>query len=164
VASADTSLSELFHIHQGVTTVQTDTLPTGRHAIVTKYHGPTNSRDSRVSATSQAGRVYFTYDPALSTDENHHAACRKLASARGWGDEWIPGWTPAGDCVWVQVPRAYQRAVEAVVATRLAMQKGDNTGNPWCKPYGRLVNSLTDDDDGIAPFFRLYQEAVKAAE
>jgi hypothetical protein len=145
--------------------VQTDTLPTGRQAIVTKYHGPTNSRGSKVSATSQAGRVYFTYDHALTTDENHHAACRKLASAMGWGDEWIPGWTPAGDCgVWVQVPRAYQRAVVAVVATRLAMQMGDNNGNPWCKPYGRLVDALTDGDEPLAPFSRLYQEAVKAVE
>lgn len=51
-------------------------------AIITRYHDPTNSRGSRISATCWRGRVVVPYDHALSGDDNHRQAarvlCRKL--------------------------------------------------------------------------------------
>lgn len=55
-------------------------------AIVTKFHGATNFRGSRVSATAQAGRVYLSWDDALDIDENHRAAATALANKFGWLD------------------------------------------------------------------------------
>ena len=47
--------------------------------IRTRYHGPTNARGSRISATTISGqRVYVPYDHALSTEENHDTAAREL--------------------------------------------------------------------------------------
>ena len=53
-------------------------------AIVTKYHGPTNTRGSRISATAEAGRISLSYDHALNWTDNHVAAARKLADRMGW--------------------------------------------------------------------------------
>lgn len=69
-------------------------------AIVTKYHGPTNRRGSRVSATAAAGRVYLEWDDALSSDANHDAAAKALAEKMGWlGDRYgrlVSGHLPDG--------------------------------------------------------------------
>jgi hypothetical protein len=52
--------------------------------IVTKYHGPTNSRGSRISATAAAGRVYLGYNHSLNAEDNHWAAANALADKLGW--------------------------------------------------------------------------------
>ena len=54
-------------------------------AIITKYHGPTNTKGSRVSARCDAGRVTIPWDDALSSDENHAAAARDLMRHLRWG-------------------------------------------------------------------------------
>lgn len=53
-------------------------------AIVTKYHGPTNYKGSRISARAEAGRVIVHYDHALNIDENHKAAAQALVERLGW--------------------------------------------------------------------------------
>ncbi len=53
-------------------------------AITTKYHGPTNSRGSRVIAKCAAGSVTVSYDDALNLDENHIAAAQALLEKLGW--------------------------------------------------------------------------------
>ena len=73
-------------------------------AIRTKYHGPTNTRGSRISAQCEAGRVYVPYDHALSIDGNHKAACDALLDRMGWRGKY---YTPmvcgefSGDTYWV---------------------------------------------------------------
>jgi hypothetical protein len=52
-------------------------------AIVTKYHGPTNHKGSRVSAKADAGRIVIAWDYALNPDENHAAAAHALAERLG---------------------------------------------------------------------------------
>ena len=53
--------------------------------IITKYHGPTDRKVSRVSATSESGeRVMLSWDYALNNDENHKAAARALCDKLGW--------------------------------------------------------------------------------
>ncbi len=77
-----------------------------RQAIVTKYHGPTNSRGSRISATAEAGRVYVECDDALSIPQNHAAAARKMAHKFGWlaYNDFAMGGT-GGTFVFVAVPK-----------------------------------------------------------
>lgn len=53
-------------------------------AITTRYHGPTNTRGSRVSARCQAGRVTLNWDDALNQDQNHDRAALALARKLGW--------------------------------------------------------------------------------
>jgi hypothetical protein len=55
------------------------------YAIVTKFNGPTNYRQSRISATA-AGckRRYFDWEYSLNPDSNHRAAAMALAAERGW--------------------------------------------------------------------------------
>ena len=53
--------------------------------ITTKYHGPTNTTGSRISATSTSGiKVYNSYDYSLGTMGNHKAAAQKLIDRLGW--------------------------------------------------------------------------------
>jgi len=77
-----------------------------RQAIVTKYHGPTNSRGSRISATAEAGRVYMGYRHELDIAENHAAAARMFALKFGWlaSSDYVMGGTGDG-YVFVAVPR-----------------------------------------------------------
>ncbi len=51
-------------------------------AIRTKFAGPTNTRGSRIIATSHYGRTVCAYDYALSAGENHAAAAAAHVSAR----------------------------------------------------------------------------------
>lgn len=54
-------------------------------AIETKYLGPTNSRGSRIKATSASGIcVTVGYKSQLSSDENHVEAAKLLCRKLGW--------------------------------------------------------------------------------
>ena len=77
-----------------------------RQAIITRFHGPTNSRGSRISATAEAGRVYVECDDALSIAQNHAAAARKLAFKFGWlaYNDFAMGGT-GGEFVFVAIPK-----------------------------------------------------------
>lgn len=70
-------------------------------AITTKYHGPTNFKGSRVSASAEGGhRLYVSWDDALDSSENHKQAAMALAKRLNWAGQWFEGWT--GDAsVWV---------------------------------------------------------------
>lgn len=73
-------------------------------AIRTRYHGPTNSRGSRISAKCEAGQVSVSYDHALSIDGNHKAACDALVKKLGWNTERyadMVGGVFDGDYYWV---------------------------------------------------------------
>lgn len=54
--------------------------------IVTKYHGPTNTRGSRVIATAYGKRVTFPWDHAEDAHMNHAMAAAYAASKLGWLD------------------------------------------------------------------------------
>lgn len=53
-------------------------------AIRTKYHGPTNTRGSRIVAKCEAGQLSMPYRHELNGDENHKAACDLLREKLGW--------------------------------------------------------------------------------
>jgi len=65
-----------------------------RQAIVTKYHGPTNTRGSRISAQSAGGRVSVSYDHELTSGQNHAKAAATLAAKLGWSGRMVGGGSP----------------------------------------------------------------------
>ena len=63
-----------------------------RQTIITKYHGPTDKRGSRVSATSTGGnRITLDWDDEINTDQNHTAAALALARKMDWRGHWVGG-------------------------------------------------------------------------
>lgn len=74
----------------------TNVRSSARVAIVTKYHGPTNHRGSRVIAKRgdhTTGDKTYTHhwDHALDIDDNHAAAVAGLVARYGWNDP-AAGW------------------------------------------------------------------------
>ncbi|MBU6278593.1 MAG: hypothetical protein KGN78_05060 [Actinomycetales bacterium] len=68
-----------------------------RQAITTKYHGPTNTRGSRISATTESGlRHYYPYRYELNSEQNHRAAALAMAEHMGWSGTWRGGAIPCG--------------------------------------------------------------------
>lgn len=63
--------------------------------VMTRYHGPTNTRGSRISARTAGGdsRVSIPWDYAVGVVENHVTAARRLADQLGWAR---PGTAPSG--------------------------------------------------------------------
>lgn len=54
-------------------------------AIETRYHGPTNTRGSRISASDSDGnRVSIPYPYELSGEDVHRKAAEALAHKMGW--------------------------------------------------------------------------------
>ena len=60
-------------------------------AIITKFHGPSNVKGSRVSAKADAGRIILDWDHRLNSEQNHFAAARALAEKLGWNGRWCGG-------------------------------------------------------------------------
>jgi hypothetical protein len=73
-------------------------------AIVTKYHGPTNTRGSRVSASGNGHRVEVAHESALDSEANHRRAVRALCDKLGWDeDRFYGGSMDDGRWAWVPV-------------------------------------------------------------
>lgn len=71
-------------------------------AIITKYHGPTNTRGSRYSASDRDGNRAMV--PArYATDDNHARAVRALCAKMGWSGKLIPGGL-GKEIAWVFLP------------------------------------------------------------
>ena len=70
--------------------------------ITTKYHGPTDTRGSRIKATASGSKLFMYYgiDNSKSIEENHRDAAQALADGHGWKGRMIGGDTKAGK-VWV---------------------------------------------------------------
>lgn len=67
-------------------------------AIITKYHGPTNTRSSRVSATSAGGhRATLPWDHDKDVDGNHDAVALVLLHKLGWTGMWHRGGLKTGN-------------------------------------------------------------------
>lgn len=72
-------------------------------SIRTKYHGPTNVRGSRVSATvddhGPRRSITLSWDNSLGSQENHDFVARALIRRLGWDlqtGHWYRGGTAAG--------------------------------------------------------------------
>ena len=71
--------------------------------ITTKFHGPTNTRGSRYSATDGDNRVSIPADDSLNSNKNHDAACLALCEKLRWKGRMLSGGTKTG-YVYVFVP------------------------------------------------------------
>lgn len=61
-------------------------------AIFTKYHGPTNTRGSRISASDEDGnRITISYPHELSGEDVHRKAAQALCDKMGWTGEMVAG-------------------------------------------------------------------------
>lgn len=68
-----------------------------RQAIITKYIGPAAVRGSRVKATSASGiSIMHNIDHALSSEQNHAEAAKKLALKLGWTGRMAGGGLKSG--------------------------------------------------------------------
>ncbi len=116
-------------------------------AIRTKYHGPTNSRGSRVTASCERGKLTVSWDHALNPENNHRRAVAMMLAKfahddvkqyggkvedHHWGD-FITGEIEGGVCVHVLVGRfsgwgMLRKAAEKLEALRPAFQAGARDG------------------------------------
>ena len=83
-----------------------------RQAILTRYHGATNCRGSRISATCAAARIFVSYDHALNPGGNHEAAARKLAEKLEWPWIYAGGTLPSQDMAWVEAGEIEHLAIQ----------------------------------------------------
>jgi hypothetical protein len=61
-------------------------------AIITKYHGPTNTLGSRVSAEDSDGnRVYVSRDCSLHIEDSHKDAAIALCKKMRWTGKLVGG-------------------------------------------------------------------------
>lgn len=60
-------------------------------AIITKYHGATNFRGSRISAFDGDNRVVIPYPHELNSEEAHRAAAQALCDKLKWTGKFISG-------------------------------------------------------------------------
>lgn len=68
--------------------------PCHMKAIVTKYHGPTDRRGSRISARAEGNRtMWFPYD---HEGYEHERAAEAYRDAMGWKGDMVGGGLPDG--------------------------------------------------------------------
>lgn len=64
--------------------------------IVTKYHGPANTRGSRISARCASGKVIIPLDHSVRIEEAHRQAAEALREKMGWKGKIQGGALPDG--------------------------------------------------------------------
>jgi hypothetical protein len=71
--------------------------------ITTKYHGPTNTRPSRIIARAAGQSVTMSPDDStrMLHEDIHAAAAKAVAQKLGWKGEWVGSQL---DRYWVWVP------------------------------------------------------------
>lgn len=79
-------------------------------AIITRYHGPTTFRGSRVTARCQGGSITVPWQHGLDQYSNHREAALALAGKMKWRrptTQWVGGSLPDGTgFAFVEVPLA----------------------------------------------------------
>jgi hypothetical protein len=66
-------------------------------AITTRFHGPTDTKGSRVSATDEDGnRITISYSQVLNSEAAHAEAAIALCRKLGWAGRLIAGGTKHG--------------------------------------------------------------------
>lgn len=72
-----------------------------RQAITTTFHGPTDTKGSRVTARAAAGSCTVECEDSYSIEDNHAAAARKLAERFNWAGRFFIGSIHRGGYVFV---------------------------------------------------------------
>lgn len=72
-------------------------------SIITRYHGATQHRSSRISARTTSGIIKrFGYDYEKSEADNHKRAAEDMARQLGWSGTWHGGALDSRSEVWVR--------------------------------------------------------------
>lgn len=71
-------------------------------AILTRYHGPSNIKGSRVSAMAGNGhRIILSWNSAWDGVRNHATAAQELRTRMGWKGKLVGGTLDNGNMCWV---------------------------------------------------------------
>ena len=112
-------------------------------AIETKYHGATNTKGSRISATSESGiRVYIGYPHELDTAEAHAKAAHELCAKLNWSGTYHGGATKDG-YVFVSVDNGPTFSIPRTFHTgqKCSCRKGQERDNcPACEGSGLVID------------------------
>ena len=65
-------------------------------AIETRFHGPTNSRGARITATAVKNRITVSYPYELSGEDCHRVAAEALCAKMKWPGKLIGDGTAKG--------------------------------------------------------------------
>jgi hypothetical protein len=97
-------------------------------AIVTRYHGATNTRGSRITATDEDGnRITISYPYELSGEAVHRAAADALCAKMYWSGR-LTGASFKRGYVFV-----FTVTTDAVIRLMAALTRGGKfRGNPYC--------------------------------
>lgn len=67
-------------------------------ALVTRYHGPTNTKGARISVRAEGCKpVFYSFDYAAKDEGGRFDAAQSYADAMGWGKVISRGAMPNGD-------------------------------------------------------------------
>jgi hypothetical protein len=69
-------------------------------AIRTRYHGATNTRGSRITASCEAGSLTMPFDYSLNDEGNHAKAAQLMIKRLGWSGLFLGGQFD-GDHYWI---------------------------------------------------------------
>lgn len=94
-------------------------------AIKTQYHGPTDRRGSRISAsTGEKGqRIFLSEWGSLTVSQGMALAADKLCEKMGWPRDMVGGGFPDGSMVWV-FAASPDRTLRSFVVQFTARQHG----------------------------------------
>jgi len=102
-------------------------------AIRTKYHLPSEKRNSRITSYDGDGnRVIFECRADCSAEMNHCLAALKLIKKQGWLGKYHAGWLKPGEYVFVCVPVEQENAA-------FTCWFGSAEGYAQCRRPGSLV-------------------------
>lgn len=109
-------------------------------AIFTKYHGPTNYKGSRISASDDDGnRVTISYPYELSGEAVHRAAADALLKKMSWDGEIVGGWHKHG-MVFCFVENREKELAEAVI--KWAKEPRSHGQNPHTLGFVELAEEI----------------------
>lgn len=113
-------------------------------AIETKFHGPTNTRGSRITASDCDGnRVTVSTDYSLDSEANHRRAAVALCDKMRWnGAETMIAGSVKGGYVFVFLPIGLKNAVAAILSAKEYFQNGHRDGATM-----GLISSAMDNLD-----------------
>jgi hypothetical protein len=97
-------------------------------AILTKFHGATDTRGSRIAASDEDGnRITIPYPYELSGEDVHQKAAQALCTKMGWNGR-LTGASLKNGYVFV-----FTETSDAVIRLMAALTRGGkHRGNPYC--------------------------------
>jgi hypothetical protein len=79
-------------------------------SIITRYHGATNTKGSRISARTSGGKRvhFFPYDHGINSDKNQELAAWAVAHDLAWKGQWQgAALDEKGGMVWVNTSDSF---------------------------------------------------------